>query len=374
MHRRLSQFVLATATVAVFAAYGFVSTNTAHQASAQSGIDACMQLGEYLDQTNSTQQGAHQTDDYRIYQCAVTASSREDARRFAAPTKALFQGGSFSTNPRWSRRRADRWKQQHCTDAERNRSTLTYLNQQRQSASPQVALLIDNCIAMVTNGTGSALRCALTRPNANTFTVRYTAPISDSPAQGVAGTHHFDGVSCTGVPATVNATARTISCRRQRPRGQPMSVSLNYSVGTCTIDFTQTCTDEWFRDSDGDGFGSPDDMRIACTRPPNYVDNSRDCDDENANVRPNQTGWFDRPAGRDVGFDYNCDGRETKRYRNRHRCRGGRHNCRAEPQGWRREAIPECGEEDKWVLDCRRCRRPIMGPRRRTERRRQQCR
>jgi hypothetical protein len=35
----------------------------------------------------------------------------------------------------------------------------------------------------------------------------------------------------------------------------------------------------WYRDSDGDGFGDPDDATLACALPTGMADNSGDCDD-----------------------------------------------------------------------------------------------
>ena len=35
----------------------------------------------------------------------------------------------------------------------------------------------------------------------------------------------------------------------------------------------------WYRDEDGDGFGTDLDMIIDCDTPEGYVDNNQDCDD-----------------------------------------------------------------------------------------------
>ncbi len=40
--------------------------------------------------------------------------------------------------------------------------------------------------------------------------------------------------------------------------------------------------DSFYRDSDGDGFGDPDDDIIACSQPSGYEDNALDCDDTDA--------------------------------------------------------------------------------------------
>ncbi len=40
----------------------------------------------------------------------------------------------------------------------------------------------------------------------------------------------------------------------------------------------------WYADKDGDGFGDPNDTRLACTQPNGYVSNADDCDDDNASI------------------------------------------------------------------------------------------
>ena len=60
----------------------------------------------------------------------------------------------------------------------------------------------------------------------------------------------------------------------------------------------------WFRDADDDGFGSGEDMRVACERPNGYVEQDGDCDD-GAPVR--------NPGAVEVvgdGVDQDCDGKE----------------------------------------------------------------
>ena len=42
----------------------------------------------------------------------------------------------------------------------------------------------------------------------------------------------------------------------------------------------------WYADADADGFGEPDTTTESCTKPDGYVDNSTDCDDNDASVNP----------------------------------------------------------------------------------------
>ena len=58
----------------------------------------------------------------------------------------------------------------------------------------------------------------------------------------------------------------------------------------------------WYRDGDGDGFGDPESVSIACSAPPGTTGVGGDCDDTDATVSPGATEtWYD-------GVDQDCDG------------------------------------------------------------------
>jgi hypothetical protein len=57
----------------------------------------------------------------------------------------------------------------------------------------------------------------------------------------------------------------------------------------------------WYADTDGDGYGDPNQLKAACSKPTGYVDNSSDCNDKNADINPKATEACN-------GVDDNCDG------------------------------------------------------------------
>jgi hypothetical protein len=59
------------------------------------------------------------------------------------------------------------------------------------------------------------------------------------------------------------------------------------TFNSCSND-TDSCTKSvWYEDSDNDGFGNPNSSQSSCRQPENYVTNSDDIDDSNANINPN---------------------------------------------------------------------------------------
>jgi hypothetical protein len=111
----------------------------------------------------------------------------------------------------------------------------------------------------------------------------------------------------------------------------------------------------WFLDLDRDGYGDRNKSRRSSTQPPGYVANSLDCYDENPEAHPGQTRFFTQHRG-DGNYDYDCDGRETKREETASGgCKeisilGFPTRCWADA-GWE-GATPACGQQGKWLAEC----------------------
>ena len=71
----------------------------------------------------------------------------------------------------------------------------------------------------------------------------------------------------------------------------------------CDGDADSTAVDQntYYADTDADGYGDPESTLESCERPSAYVENSADCDDENAKTNPGSYEVCD-------GVDNDCDG------------------------------------------------------------------
>lgn len=81
----------------------------------------------------------------------------------------------------------------------------------------------------------------------------------------------------------------------------------SYSYTSCNVASGAT----YYRDYDGDGYGNPSVTTTACGAPTGYVSNNTDCNDTYASINPGVV-LYHSDARPDGGYDWNCDGVETK--------------------------------------------------------------
>lgn len=91
------------------------------------------------------------------------------------------------------------------------------------------------------------------------------------------------------------------------------------SVGKCkcNVDCGAGACRRFYKDNDGDGHGDPNVglAIVGCdnTAPPGgYSASNDDCNDNDSDAFPGQTAFFDHPTKTKGGYDFNCDGQETK--------------------------------------------------------------
>jgi hypothetical protein len=86
-------------------------------------------------------------------------------------------------------------------------------------------------------------------------------------------------------------------------------------------------------DCDGDEF-----FAEACA--------GEDCDDQNKDVFPGQTLFFDESA-RTIGFDYNCDDQSEREFTPEVNCSGLSLGCEDQSEGFL-DSLPSCGNTGPW--------------------------
>jgi hypothetical protein len=155
------------------------------------------------------------------------------------------------------------------------------------------------------------------------------------------GTH-----ACGALGARPDRCAGTQVCNGN---GQCVNPGLpNGNACNQDVDCQSNDCREWFRDRDGDGFGSQsagDVLRLCGPNAPNvagqvFVANADDCCDSNVDVRPSQTTFFVEGyvCGGALSFDYDC--RSGEEPAPGQACESFGANC----PGSTRTTVEECGQ------------------------------
>jgi len=131
---------------------------------------------------------------------------------------------------------------------------------------------------------------------------------ADSDGYGTSGT---TSLACT-VPT--GYVSNSTDCNDSNAAIKPGAAELCADVGvdnncngsTSDVDANAADKSTFFRDADGDGYGTSGTTSLACTVPTGYVSNSTDCNDSNAAIKPGAP-----ELCADSTVDNNCDGTAT---------------------------------------------------------------
>lgn len=169
-----------------------------------------------------------------------------------------------------------------------------------------------------TPATSGSYRCAVSNScgtavsNAATVTANTPPPVSVQPVgASICGgaSHQFCALSTDGSASYqwqangVDIPGATSSCLTAAEPKAYRCV-LSNTCGTTFSDevlLTVGTVNTWFRDADGDGFGSAAETIVSCDAPQGFVSNNGDCNDNSSLVHPGALETCD-------GIDNNCDG------------------------------------------------------------------
>jgi len=109
--------------------------------------------------------------------------------------------------------------------------------------------------------------------------------------------------------------------------------------------------DDYYRDYDSDGYGTPTDSKCLCSADGYYTSaNDNDCYDYNSSANPAQGGYFSTSRG-DGNYDYDCDNLQTKFDTTIGACSGAVWICTTSRTGWS-SSSPSCGISSNYVTSC----------------------
>jgi hypothetical protein len=203
-----------------------------------------------------------------------------------------------------------------------------------------------------------------------------------------ASTNQLTIKKCSGTTLGCNGSPMTSSCPSSLVCANGTSCAANCSAhgdadclagyycagGNCTAKLADgsACTGNnqctsgacniFYRDADGDGYGTTASKRVCgSAAPAGYVTNSSDCCDADNQVHPNQTAWFTTAANAACGanfYDYDCSNGVESQYGSAiGSCVTGGTCTTTDPKycqynaGWQ-TADPGCGNSGAWLDHC----------------------
>lgn len=119
---------------------------------------------------------------------------------------------------------------------------------------------------------------------------------NDPACQTVACTDNdSDGYGSNGASTCTNGTA--IDCNDNNSAINPGSIEVCDSLdNNCNGQIDEGVKNTYYKDNDGDGYGTPSLTTQGCTQPAGYAPNNTDCNDTDPKEHPNQT-WYQDADG-----------------------------------------------------------------------------